>query len=592
MMEKQDAKVARVLKELKKADLKIVALGEYAYYYARQISNTRFANMPDFIVYCKTPSDVQICLKASTTHDYPFRIRSGGHQHEGMSSGNSVMIIDLSAMYDKKITYVAHDEAWIPVGKQLQEVYNELEKRGQIIPGGGCQSVNVGGLTQGGGWGTSIRKFGLTCANILEAEVVLADGRIIIASKDNECELFWSLRGGGGGNFGVVTRFKFKLSPLGRYTTSFAIRWTDKRVVPKVIKNWIDMQMIDFEGDESLDNNLSCTASLTIASAGDKNKECKAAVYANLGGMYYGTKESLLGLLKTHFGIENERWLLPLDENEIPIFENDPTDSKNWFVRLNQIENKTVTKKVPNLKSVARLVDPFSGRLTLEHQFIADFMNPTNIPSEITVATKSAINKKSSKKNIDEVVNCERDYHVLPNASGITCDQPHPHKITAGFPKQHTDHHALVDTIYKGLLNTKYYADVSKYMVWHCFGGAVLKNAEDNAFPFTDKPYLLQLQCWWDDSGHLNDDIGRNKEYVAWVNDFRKKYFAEQTDGAFINFIDKNIVSDNPDLNNIDERLRLLAYYYGENLDRLRACKKTYDTNNLFNFGMSIPPSE
>ena len=121
--------------------LKIVAIGDPMYVYARVISNTRFGHMPACIAYCSEASDVQYCIDFCREYEVPFRIRSGGHQHEGMSSGNNVIVIDLSEM--DTIEYLDHDHAWIPVGKQLGKVYEELETRGQIIPGGGCQSVNV-----------------------------------------------------------------------------------------------------------------------------------------------------------------------------------------------------------------------------------------------------------------------------------------------------------------------------------------------------------------------------------------------------------------------------------------------------------------
>ncbi len=577
---------SKVLHELKDLGILVVQQGEPEYYYSRQISNTRMGHMPDFIVYCKTAEDVQHCIVTSNTFDYPFRVRSGGHQHEGMCSGNQLMIIDLSQIYDKTIKYPAEDQAWIPVGKQLQQVYSELELRGQTIPGGGCQSVNVGGLTQGGGWGISIRKFGLTCDNILEAEVILSSGKKVIASKTNEPNLFWSLKGGGGGNFGIVTRFKFQLSSYTEYTTSFAIRWTKPIDVPTVVKKWIDMHMLDFEGSNPLDPNISCTAGLFLnkatAQKGEEIPECTAAVSAGIGGFYYGRADKLLELLKLHFKDHDGKSLLPLNEDGTP---NLNPNAENRFARWEEV--KKIKKKDTNRKSAKLGKTDARGSETKEQQLIADFMNPVTISGG--VSTPSIAQTTSDTYN--PFLNCDRDYNIIPNAPSITCDQPHPHKVTSGFPKKGTDHHALVDQIYHALLETKYYPDVSKYMIWHCFGGAVLKtDSKDRAFPFADKPYLLQLQCWWDDAGDPFDDMKRNVEYVKWVNDFRTNHMKPHCDGAFINFVDKDLVSYDPDQNETERKLEILKHYYGENLDQLRKNKANYDPDNRFNFELSIPP--
>ena len=172
-------------------DLAVVLQSKWnpQYEAARAISNSKFDYKPSGIAYCKNIRHVQFCINFCNDNNIDFRVRSGGHQHEGMCSGNNLLVIALSEMHE--IEYIeGKDEAWIPVGKQLQYVYRELEARNYIIPGGGCQSVNVGGLTQGGGWGASVRKLGFTCDNILEAEMVLANGDIVRVSENNHKKYF------------------------------------------------------------------------------------------------------------------------------------------------------------------------------------------------------------------------------------------------------------------------------------------------------------------------------------------------------------------------------------------------------------------
>jgi len=185
------------------------------------IWNRRLQTGPAMVAFCKKTEDVQLCVRWCRDNDFPLRVRSGGHHHEGMSCDYGVLIIDLSLM--NVIRYTDKNHGWIPPGKQLQSVYKELDARGQIIPGGGCETVCVGGLTLGGGWGMSARALGLTCDNILEAEIVMVDGSVRNVNASDP--LFWALQGGGAGNFGIVTNFLFKLTNVEHKTTE-SHTWT------------------------------------------------------------------------------------------------------------------------------------------------------------------------------------------------------------------------------------------------------------------------------------------------------------------------------------------------------------------------------
>ena len=200
--------------------------------------NRRLQTSPAMIAFCSKTEHVQLCVDWCRKNEFPLRVRSGRHHHEGMSCDYGVLIIDLSLM--NTIRYKDHNHAWIPPGKQLQYVYQELAARGQIIPGGGCETVCVGGLTLGGGWGMSARALGLTCDNILEAEIVLAGGSVCTANATDpkHAHLFWALQGGGAGNFGVVTSFLFKLTNVPHKTTE-TNTWTGdtaKKVMKSVVQ--------------------------------------------------------------------------------------------------------------------------------------------------------------------------------------------------------------------------------------------------------------------------------------------------------------------------------------------------------------------
>ncbi len=553
--------------------LEIIKIGDPLYHYARVISNTRFGHMPSLIAYCEKVEHVQFCVQFCEKYRQEFRVRSGGHQHEGMSSKDDAFIIDLSKM--NKITYDHENKgkAWIPVGMQLGKVYDELETIGRIIPGGGCQSVNVGGLTQGGGWGVSIRKFGFTCDAVIECEIVLAGGSVVRPSKTTKDpklkELFWALKGGGGGNFGVVTRFKFKLSKLAPVMTVFGMEWKEPHLVKKALKIWTYLHALPVESG-GLDTNLSTACRLMVAKPSKEDekempKGDKSVVYARMGGMFYGNAKDLKNLLKKHFKEEliADKYFTSITEK---ITGN--VDISLGDVPL-QINGESAAKRAVKAASE---IQPLS--LASHQNVINDFLNPMTSLDE----------SKSSSKCSD------RGYGVLPGAPNSTCDRPHPHKISSSFPKakKEEDHHALVDAIYNFLAKTCFYSDVVRYMSFHCLGGAVQENVERRVFAYHDKPYLLQIQCWWDDASNLFANESRNKEYVKWVKEFREA-LAKYTEGSFINFVDYSLVED-PETEK--GRLDLLAIYYGwENLNRLRAVKSEFDKKQVFKFKMSIPPS-
>jgi FAD/FMN-containing dehydrogenase len=130
----------------------------------------------------------------------------------------------------------AQKRAVVGAGARLIDVYDRLARHGRTVPGGSCPTVGIAGLALGGGVGFASRKFGLTCDNLLQATVVLADGTAVIASPKQNPDLYWALRGGGGGNFGIVTRFLFRTHPVGQVSTyTLEWPWADAK---KVVQAW------------------------------------------------------------------------------------------------------------------------------------------------------------------------------------------------------------------------------------------------------------------------------------------------------------------------------------------------------------------
>ena len=190
---------------------------------ARQLFSTRFDTvLPAAIAYCASPTDVQACLAFLHHFTIPFALRSGGHSYPGYSTSTG-LVIDVTRMNSVTVNTNAQT-ATIGAGARLIDVYNALAQQGFALPAGSCPTVGVAGLTLGGGVGVLGRKFGLTCDSLLSTQVVVADGRVLTCDTTHNADLFWSLRGGGGGNFGVSTSFTFKIYPLSTLSL-FTLRW-------------------------------------------------------------------------------------------------------------------------------------------------------------------------------------------------------------------------------------------------------------------------------------------------------------------------------------------------------------------------------
>lgn len=220
---------------------RIVWKGKEDYDQARLVSNFYVSRdkFPKAIVYCQSTEDVQNAIKWARCHHVPMRIRSGGHHHEGYSTGNDVLVIDVSEMKELKLDRT-NNVAIIQPGLSNAELYNRLFQDKLTHVGGTCSDVGSSGLVLTGGMGPLLRRFGLTCDTLISCELVDANGEVITVTKENEHkDLFWALCGGGGGNFGVVTSMKIRVYPA-QNVTWFNIGWDWNQPVEAIINAWQD----------------------------------------------------------------------------------------------------------------------------------------------------------------------------------------------------------------------------------------------------------------------------------------------------------------------------------------------------------------
>jgi FAD/FMN-containing dehydrogenase len=201
----------------------LVRPGDGAYDDVRKVWNGHIDRRPALIAQCRGVADVIAAVRFAREHDLLTAVRGGGHAVAGYALCDGGIVIDLSLMTGSRVD---------PLGQTIRveggclnsHVDRESQVFGLAVTGGIVSHTGVAGLTLGGGIGHLMRKFGLTIDNLRSCDVVTADGEFVVASEEENPELFWGLRGGGG-NFGIVTSFEFQLHPLGPSVLAGLLAW-------------------------------------------------------------------------------------------------------------------------------------------------------------------------------------------------------------------------------------------------------------------------------------------------------------------------------------------------------------------------------
>jgi FAD/FMN-containing dehydrogenase len=232
---------------------RVVVPGDPEYERARQEWNIAIDKYPRAIVYCYTTGDVANAVLWSRRQGVELRIRSGGHNYEGFSVGDNVLVIDTSYMNNVRVNS-CEDTVTVQAGTRLLDLYDTLSRHGYAFPGGTCPTVAISGLVLGGGLGLSARYLGLTADSLLGAEMVDANGQVLAVNECSNADLFWALRGAGGGNFGVVTAYKFRLHKVEKITLIQLEWYNNKPARLAFLRRWqillkeLDCRMSAFGG--------------------------------------------------------------------------------------------------------------------------------------------------------------------------------------------------------------------------------------------------------------------------------------------------------------------------------------------------------
>ncbi|WP_433475331.1 FAD-binding oxidoreductase [Spirillospora sp. CA-142024] len=204
---------------------------------ARSVYNGMIDRRPAVIARCADAADVAAAVDTARDNGLIVAVRCGGHGVAGLATCDDGMLIDLGGL--KTITVDPETMTARAGGGVLWGEYDAATQAfGLHSPGGRVTTTGIGGFTTGGGYGWSSSKYGLACDNLLSAEMVLADGSIVRASEDEHAELFWGIRGGGG-NFGVVTEFEFRLRPLGPTVLAGLMAFPVERA-EEALRGWRD----------------------------------------------------------------------------------------------------------------------------------------------------------------------------------------------------------------------------------------------------------------------------------------------------------------------------------------------------------------
>ena len=191
---------------------RVIARNHAEYDQMRTVALGNFDHRPAALVRVANAADVAAVLNFARATNLQIAVRGGGHSIGGHSGNEGGLVIDLRDLNTISID-VDNRTAWAGAGTTAGAVTAQVEKHGLIVGFGDSGTVGIGGLTLGGGIGYLVRKHGLTIDSLMAAEIVTANGDIVVADENHHADLFWALRGGGG-NFGVVTRFKYRLHPL------------------------------------------------------------------------------------------------------------------------------------------------------------------------------------------------------------------------------------------------------------------------------------------------------------------------------------------------------------------------------------------
>ncbi|OPA73075.1 FAD-dependent oxidase [Paenibacillus selenitireducens] len=272
---------------------RIVESGNSQYNSARREFNTYFNKFPRVVVFAQKNQDVVNAIRWARYNKVPIRMRSGRHSYEGLSVVNGGIVIDVSDMQQVDVNR-KRGTATVQAGIRGGALNSALWEEGLVVPVGLCPTTGIAGVTLGGGHSILSRPYGLTLDHLVDIEMVNADGRIIHANATQNKDLFWALRGGGGGNFGVCTNFRFRTHPI--ETVGFVEIGWDLNDLEAVLRTWQDYTV------PGANERLTVTLGITNGRQSTQSKSAKQQSQVGfpilMQGVFLGSVKELRQVLQ------------------------------------------------------------------------------------------------------------------------------------------------------------------------------------------------------------------------------------------------------------------------------------------------------
>jgi hypothetical protein len=334
---------------------------------------------PQLIITAEHVSHIQIAIICAKRSGIQMKIRSGGHDYEGLSYISDVPFFILDLFNFRSVNVNITDEtAWVQVGATLGELYYRIAEKSSShgFPAGVCPTVGVGGHFSGGGYGNMMRKYGLSVDNILDAQIIDVNGQILDRRSMGE-DLFWAITGGGGSSYGVVLSYTIKLVRVPEIVTVFRVTKTLAQNATSIFYRW---QRIA----DKLDNDLFIRVTLDVATNTTTNERTFRATFISL---FLGDSTRLLSLMATKFpelGLVRSDCIEMSWVNSVLFWTNFPLGTpvnallsrvpqvlthlkrKSDYLQnpMSRTELEFIVRKMIELQSTALTFNPYGGRMS------------------------------------------------------------------------------------------------------------------------------------------------------------------------------------------------------------------------------------
>lgn len=256
--------------------------------------NTTATPKPLVIVTPSNVSDVQAAVSCSRKHGMHIRVRSGGHDYEGLSYVSVLPFVIVDLINLQSVTVDAtNNTAWVEAGATIGKLYYSIAQKSRTLgfPAGVCPTVGVGGHISGGGYGLLLRKYGLAADQVIDAQLIDVNGRILDRASMGE-DLFWAIRGGGGNTFGIVVSWKINLVPVPATVTVFTVQKTLEQNATQLVNRW---QYVADKLHEDL------FIRVILESVNSTTQQGKTTIRASFNSLFLGGADRLLSLMEESF---------------------------------------------------------------------------------------------------------------------------------------------------------------------------------------------------------------------------------------------------------------------------------------------------